>query len=185
MSLCTITFSVEFPTITICLDDFGSLQKFNGSLKGVCSDKGYSSEVTGLRFIDALDKCLDYGDEESATENDGLFGNLFDGEMVKGQTFKTLDGLMKAIQFIKLEDMITGFKFGNQITMENGLFAKAEDRAYLLKDHWTPFLHYWYGFCYSFESIKLVPIYFTNHLPGRIKTEMKIDFEVRCFQIYI
>ena len=138
-----------------------------------------------MRFIDALDQCLDYGDEESATENDGLFGNLFEGEMVKGQTFKTLDGLMKAIQFIKLEDMITGFKFGNEITMENGLFAKAEDRAYLLKDHWIPFLHYWYGFCYSFETTKLVPIYYTNHLPGRIKTEMKIDFEVSSFLIYI
>ena len=91
MGHCTIIFSVEFPTITICLDDFGSLQKFNGSLKGVCSDKG---EITGLRFIDALDQCLDYGDEESATENDGLFGNLFEGEMVKADCGNDSIGLV-------------------------------------------------------------------------------------------
>ena len=62
-----------FPAITVCLDRFEHLERFNGSLLHAC-DGGIST------FIEAFQYCLDDSESQATTELNDLFGGTFHEE---------------------------------------------------------------------------------------------------------
>ena len=167
----------EFPAITVCLDNFGDLQWFNGSLLQRCN-----SEVDVSRFIDTLKHCLENDeDETSTTEGNTIFGGLFDQNDTT-QKFTSVNELLNATKFIQIQDMINVFYFGNNL-VHIDKFIDFKEREMFLQQNWIPTLHYKSGFCYTYQHseqrMKLVPIHYFEKASGeRLMTELELGFEV-------
>ena len=170
----------EFPAITVCLDNFGFLQRKNGSLYQKC-------DVGVTKFIQALEQCLENEYETmTTTEQNDIFGGMFNNDEEQHHKFKSLDEFMKATRFLKIHEMIKRFEFGNQIIIDP-IILTSEDREYFLQENWIETIHYHDGICYSFDysdqnvTSNMVPIYFRKQ-PSRERfmTKLEIEFDVSC-----
>ena len=168
----------EFPAITICMDNFGFLQRKNFSLYQKC-------DVGVTKFIQALQQCLENEYETMATtEPSDIFGGMFNKDEDEYQKFTNLEDFMDATRFLKIHEMIKKFEFGDQIIIDPMILTN-EDREYFLRENWIETIHYQDGICYTFDysdqnaTSKMVPIYFRKQASGeRFMTKLQLEFDV-------